>query len=315
LDCKDITFSNSCALKSLCSILQCLKYLDNERLNRHPGLESHLEKFSRKAQHIYNELGPWAADFFILESIRALETNYTSQVYMLHGGSEMNQTLIQVLKQGAILDMLENRPPQDTSTYPVSPKVEQLMSFLDDQDHSKCSGLLFVQRRITVSVLYSLLSNHPRTKGRFQCATFVGLSNYSARRYALAELLDLKAQKETLNEFRARQKNIVIATDALEEGIDVTACNLVICFDPPPNVKSFIQRRGRARQEKSKFAIMFSVNEAREKIKDWECLEARLIETYLCQEREIQSLAEIENNEEVVPGKLQVDTTGYVKVS
>ncbi|RFU33249.1 hypothetical protein B7463_g3061, partial [Scytalidium lignicola] len=108
----------------------------------------------------------------------------------------------------------------------------------------------------------------------------------------------------------ARRKNLIIATDALEEGIDVAACNLVICFDPPPNVKSFIQRRGRARQEKSKFAIMFPKNEGSSKLESWRTLEATLIQAYQSQLRQIQCLADIEGSVEVVPGNLEVNSTG-----
>jgi ERCC4-related helicase len=136
------------------------------------------------------------------------------------------------------------------------------------------------------------------------------MSNNAAKKYTMAELLDLKAQSETLAEFRARRKNLIIATDVLEEGIDVTACNLVICFDPPPNLKSFIQRRGRARQEMSNFAIMFPQNEGASKLKSWRDLEQKLIEAYQNELRQIQDLEAIEDDVEVVPGRLEVRSTG-----
>jgi len=138
------------------------------------------------------------------------------------------------------------------------------------------------------------------------------MSSNAAKKYTMAELLDLKAQRETLIEFRARRKNLIIATDVLEEGIDVTACNLVVCFDPPPNLKSFIQRRGRARQEKSQFAIMFPKNEGASKIDNWRNLEDNLIQAYQSELRQIKDLADIENNIEVVPGKLEAESTGSV---
>ncbi len=274
-------------------------------------LENHLAKFCAKAVHIYDELGPWAASYFILESIAALETLDDLEVNVFAG--ERNgerKTLLRILKQSPLLRLLKNRSLQ--GPYPISSKVEHLMSFLDKQDYSKCSGLLFVRQRATVSVLCTLLSTHPKTKGRFHCATFVGMSSNAAKKYTMAELLDLKAQRETLIEFRARRKNLIIATDVLEEGIDVTACNLVVCFDPPPNLKSFIQRRGRARQEKSQFAIMFPKNEGASKIDNWRNLEDNLIQAYQSELRQIKDLADIENNIEVVPGKLEAESTGSV---
>lgn len=267
-------------------------------------VEEHLAKFCMKATHIYDELGPWAADYFILESITALESSnsFERDLFARQGNGD-RVSLLRILKQGRLVKLLETRSLE--GPYLISSKVKDLMAFLNDQDCNECSGLLFVRQRATVSVLCTLLSTHPNTKGRFRCATFVGMSSNAAKKYTMAELLDIKAQRETLAEFRARRKNLIIATDALEEGIDVTACNLVICFDPPPNLKSFIQRRGRARQEKSKFAIMFPRNEDNSKMDSWQVLETNLIRAYQSELRQTQDLAIVERELEMVPGKLQ----------
>ncbi|KAF6176416.1 hypothetical protein GIB67_018244 [Kingdonia uniflora] len=52
------------------------------------------------------------------------------------------------------------------------------------------------------------------------------------------------------------QINIIVATQILEEGLDVQSCNLVIRFDPPATVCSFIQSRGRARMPGSDYILM-----------------------------------------------------------
>jgi ERCC4-related helicase len=276
---------------------------------RHSTLGDQLVKFYWKAIHIYVELGPWAADYFILESFSVLDAHEDTATDHFSGGSISNrELLLKVLNQSPLLQMLQNRSSE--GPFLLSAKVERLLAFLNKQDFKTCSGLLFVQQRATVSVLCTLLSLHPQTRDRVRCATFVGLSNNAARRYTLAELLDLKAQSQTLAEFRARKKNIIVATNALEEGIDVTACNLVVCFDPPPNLKSFIQRRGRARQEKSQFAIMFPVNEGVDKLRYWRVLEEDLIREYQNEQREIQKLGALEDDTEIVPGTLKVKSTG-----
>jgi ERCC4-related helicase len=267
-------------------------------------VEEHLAKFCNKATHIYDELGSWAADYFIIQSIAALEASNSLESDMFARQENRDRvSLLRILKQGQLVKLLEIRSHE--GPYLISSKVKDLITFLNDQDCNECSGLMFVRQRATVSVLCTLLSTHPNTKGRFRCATFVGMSSNVAKKATMAELLDIKAQRETLAEFRARRKNLIIATDALEEGIDVTACNLVICFDPPPNLKSFIQRRGRARQEKSKFAIMFPKNEGSSKIDSWRALEANLIRAYQDELRQVQDLASTEHELEVVPGKLE----------
>lgn len=49
---------------------------------------------------------------------------------------------------------------------------------------------------------------------------------------------------------------LLVATDIVEEGIDVQSCSCVIRFDLPKTVRSFIQSRGRARQRKSNFILL-----------------------------------------------------------
>jgi ERCC4-related helicase len=60
----------------------------------------------------------------------------------------------------------------------------------------------------------------------------------------------------TLEKFRSGELDLIISTTVLEEGIDVPACNIVICFDEPSSLKSFVQRRGRARMKESKLVLM-----------------------------------------------------------
>jgi ERCC4-related helicase len=275
----------------------------------HTRLQEHLYKFYRKADHIYEELGPWATDYFILQSIETLENIDGLDINIFAGSRNAEKrSLLRILNQGPMISLRQNKSLD--GPYQISSKVECLISFLEEQDPQQCSGLLFVKQRVTVSVLKVLLSKHPGIKGRFRCATFVGTSNSASKRYGLAELLDLKAQQETLTEFRAGYKNLIIATDALEEGIDVTACNLVICFDRPPNLKSFIQRRGRARQEKSKFALMYSNTEGTSQVKKLLGLEESLIQEYKKELRQIQDLGQTEDEIEVVPGELKIQSTG-----
>jgi ERCC4-related helicase len=270
-----------------------------------------LKKFYQKATHIYEELGPWAADYFILQTVHMLRKKADlSKEFPLDHREDATLLLLQ------FLDKEDFARPVETLSFQsvLSSKVERLITFLECQDPKECSGIIFVRQRAIVSVLCTILSTHPRTIGRFHCATFVGLSNSAKRRYTVAELFDLKAQQDTMVEFRAGSKNLVIATDVLEEGIDVTACNLVICFDPPPNLKSFIQRRGRARMERSQFAIMLSPNDDGSKIDSWQELEKELIKTYQDEERARLSAASREDEEEVVDYRIQVESTGYVVV-
>lgn len=56
--------------------------------------------------------------------------------------------------------------------------------------------------------------------------------------------------------FNAGLTNLVFSTDVLEEGIDVPRCNIVVRFDPIMTMCSFIQSKGRARDQSAIFHVI-----------------------------------------------------------
>ena len=268
-----------------------------------------LRKFKNKAKHVYEELGPWAADYFILESTARLKRAVEGECGLFCGREHkerayLSKNLNQIPMARVRTEFVANDCPQ------ISHKLGQLISFLVEEDDADFSGLIFVRQRATVIVMAELLSIHPKTKNRFQCASYVGLSNSGSRKQTIGELLDIRAQRETLTDFRDGSKNLIIATDVLEEGIDITACRLVICYDSPPNLKSFVQRRGRARQQKSKFAIMVANDDTSPTFRTWQQLEEEMIRNYQDDARRLQEVSDLERISEDVPDRFCVESTG-----
>jgi len=64
--------------------------------------------------------------------------------------------------------------------------------------------------------------------------------------------------KETIQSFKTGRINVLIATNVVEEGLDVSTCNQVICLNELTTVKAFIQMKGRARQANSRFVFLCS---------------------------------------------------------
>jgi hypothetical protein len=58
-------------------------------------------------------------------------------------------------------------------------------------------------------------------------------------------------QSKALINLKTGVSNLLFATDVAQEGLDIQRCNTIIHFDGPKTVIGFIQRRGRARSQKS----------------------------------------------------------------
>ncbi|EDK31487.2 dicer-related RNase III protein Dcr2p, putative (macronuclear) [Tetrahymena thermophila SB210] len=79
----------------------------------------------------------------------------------------------------------------------------------------------------------------------------------SAQRCVLVNLdFEVSKQSENIEAFRKKELQIILSTSVTEEGFDIPSCNLVISFNKISNLKSFVQIKGRARKENSKFIIM-----------------------------------------------------------
>ena len=86
--------------------------------------------------------------------------------------------------------------------------------------------------------------------------------------YSKATEMDWKKQEKVLRQFRKHEFNLLIATNVVEEGLDIPECNVVCRFDFPDNVCSYLQSKGRARARDSIYYIF--VDEKEKKVKEGE---------------------------------------------
>jgi len=207
--------------------------------------------------------------------------------------SAEKQYLAKSLKQVEISDSAS----KVTAGIPLaSNKVTKLVEILVREASPEFSRIVFVQERPTREILARLLSIHPAMGGLFRVGMIVGTSAYSLRAGNVAELVELDAQKHVLSRFRSGAINLVVPTTVLEEGIDVTACNVVVCFVKPANLKSFVQRRGRARQRNSKVILL--LDSMVDKLGEYEQLEHDMRRIYEDEMRKLQEILVIEDGEE-----------------
>ena len=256
--------------------------------------QSQIKSLYNKALNIHLELGSWATNFYIktcLERYSESRRNEMSELDFLE--DEEKRYLKDVLTCVKIPDVSSLQ--EDSS---LSNKVWRLIAFLREESNPKFRGLVFVQTRATVVILSHILSLHPWTREAFDTATFVGASYIVDRKASIGDLTDLREQKDTLEDLRSGRKNLVVTTNALEEGIDVSACNTVVCYEEPKNLKSFIQRRGRARQSLAKYIIFNEKGGRLTDVTRWRELESNMKQIYQDQCRQLQDIKTLEAAED-----------------
>jgi ERCC4-related helicase len=247
--------------------------------------QKQLRRLCTRAQYLQKELGSWASTYYITESInRATFSMHKQQNLRLSRKDEERIHILNTLGSVKAAEPGNSEPLHKPES--ISNKCITLLELLKNKYSKDFRGLIFVEQRVAAVVLCRLLSEHPETQQLFTCGTFVGTSTHESRTTELADFLDQSEQKNTLKDFREGKKNLVIATNALEEGIDVSACNVVVCFNKPSNLKSFIQRRGRARHEKSTFALL-SASDDDSSLGAWKRLESKMVEEYMRESREL----------------------------
>ena len=62
--------------------------------------------------------------------------------------------------------------------------------------------------------------------------------------------------------FRNGSLNCIVATDVIDEGIDVPKCSLIIRYDLPMDVRTYIQSKGRARHAYSRYVVLLQSDDS-----------------------------------------------------
>ena len=253
------------ALKALHSKVDVFSTNSPSHKRKELGLaafNSEIQAIRRTYAEIRTQLGSWASQNYIQlihSQIHATNERHRHQTFQSH---TINST-----------ELIHALPPNDelspNAPGGVSDKVTRLVTYLLNRVSQRSTGIIFVQQRATTIMLCKVLRRVLESSD-LPMASFVGTSNCSLRRSTLGDITAVSAQADVLEEFREGKIRLLIATNVLEEGIDISSCNMVVCFDPPQNVKSFIQRRGRARDQHSEFVIMTANNGADTKITEWQ---------------------------------------------
>ncbi|XP_063950515.1 dicer-like protein 4 isoform X1 [Daucus carota subsp. sativus] len=130
-----------------------------------------------------------------------------------------------------------------------SKKLLQLIDILSNfrsQQNMKC--IIFVNRIVTARSLSSILQSL-KVLSAWKCDYLVGV-------HSGLKSVSRKSTNALLAKFQSGEINLLVATKVGEEGLDIQTCCLVVRFDLPETVASFIQSRGRARMPQSEYAFL-----------------------------------------------------------
>ncbi|KAL1966075.1 hypothetical protein VTN77DRAFT_4823 [Rasamsonia byssochlamydoides] len=269
-----------------------------------------LTRLRNRALVIHRQLGPWAADVFVTACVERFIDNISAASQTDIFADWQMEEKIYMTKIFSQLAPCPASRRWGSQPDILSHKVERLVLVLAESYNQGFRVIIFAQERSTVLMLAHILSVHPRMQG-IVTGHFLGGSNFANRKSNITELSAPRDQKDAINDLRIGKKHILVTTSVLEEGIDVSACNIVICFDPPTNLRSFIQRRGRARDKKSKF-IVFLDEKDNDKLAKWSIMEEEMRKIYSDNMRLLREIEERENIEECSPEFFRIPSTEAV---
>ena len=279
-----------------------------------------LNDFLRAAQDICSDVGPWAADWFIckvMDKTRQAANPYNN--IMSTWRNTEKQYLLSILNRIVVSPVSFEEEDIEDSSEKTNALVkcllmEKVEAELNDDPYNV---IIFVQRRDTVIALAELLKHHPLTKGVFRVGFLIGSSD-SAYRHSMMDItrnLVRESQENTLADFKIGEKNVIVSTSVAEEGLDIQACCSVIRWDPPPNMASWAQSRGRARKKRSTFTVMFEEGtKQKEDVAKWENLEREMVALYNDPSRDLSLIQDEDEgmSEEDNDMEFEVASTGSV---
>ncbi|XP_066370004.1 endoribonuclease Dicer homolog 2a-like isoform X3 [Miscanthus floridulus] len=180
------------------------------------------------------------------EKVEGFIRNYIEDV-----NNDLSEIILKMTKRGHIGEDFD----ADLQDWLLTSKVYFLIKSLLEYRHMQdLRCIVFVKRVITSIVLEALLSTINQMSGW-------SVTHMAGRNFGLQHQ-NRNKHVEIVDSFRSGKVHLIIATQLLEEGLDVPSCNVIIRFDQATTVRSFIQSRGRARMQNSDYVLLIRRGDA-----------------------------------------------------
>ncbi|KAI1325782.1 hypothetical protein F5Y16DRAFT_411279 [Xylariaceae sp. FL0255] len=234
-------------------------------VGRNPGF-SRLFTYSKECTV---DLGRWCADrmwqlLLTDDQAKRIEarterdftrTQFLLPVSALDAEREAVQQACQEVREHTFTEVTNN-------SFDLSFKVITMIKHLQQHFDPECDKcVVFADQRLTVALLADLFNKSTLGLQGYRAGTLIGAARANSGDIGMS----LTEQKSTIQQFRNGELNILFATSAGEEGIDIPDCNIVVRFDLAQTMIQYIQSRGRARRKDSVFLHLVEAGNFRHK--------------------------------------------------
>ncbi|KAF4556245.1 Ribonuclease III domain-containing protein [Elsinoe fawcettii] len=274
-----------------------------------------LSTLARQLRTIYEKLGPSIAESYFCRLLNVLKAKSDNGMLITDLPTKESRHVMRTLEP---IYSVTGGTTTENELPVLAGKAETLVKLLVAETSPSIRGIIFVKERVIATELARLLSLSNVLAKVYRTGVFVGTSTFANRKGPLPELVDPKQQEGDLAAFRVGAKNLIVATSVLQEGIDVSACDLVVNFDLPETLVGFVQRRGRARQKGSKYYMFVASNDSKTDPLKWKTEEANMVREYMDADRaraeaEAEDAAELATKIYRIPSTNALLTTSNAK--
>ncbi|KYQ55277.1 Endoribonuclease Dicer [Trachymyrmex zeteki] len=191
-----------------------------------------------------------------LESLRKYSYDQMTDVLLDYLITQV--MLIRKLFDNEMRDYTELDRLSNFSCNQIQKLFEMLLKYYNILGKEKFCCIIFVKERFMTQVIYSTLktlSTHDRQYSFLQPDYVIGFQNNPYKNSREVSCI-AKWNKEVLQRFKNGSSNCIVATDVVDEGIDIPTCTLIIRYDIPTDFRAYVQSKGRARHNLSRYLIL-----------------------------------------------------------
>jgi len=201
----------------------------------------------------YMGLSQYAALMNLTHAHELLETEGASTFLeffkRMEAREQKSRAVVRILKDYRVVQALE-KARQLKVDHPKLEKLRQLIEERKDRMY-----IIFVQFRDQVKKVVEELNKIPGVRAE----RFIG------KREGVTQ----EEQKDTIERFRNKEFNILVASSIGEEGLDIPAVDCVIFYEPIPSEIRNIQRRGRTGRTRAGEVIILITKDTRDEAYYW----------------------------------------------